>query len=269
MAQPVPILLYHSISETAHNRFRRWTVAPRVFAAHMRQLADGGYRPVAVSDFLALRANAALPEKPVVITFDDGYRDFVTRAMPVLVEHRFPVTLFVTSGYVGGTSEWLIRERETDRQMLTWTQLGDLPHDLVELGGHGYSHRQLDTLPLGEALADVERGVELLSRRTHRPITTFAYPHGYATAEIEAEIGRLGLVGACGVGDALSSPAEGPYKLSRVIVDGTTTPALLRRIVDGAGVRIGQPHAEWQQRLWRSWRRTRLAVGIDKAHVPV
>jgi peptidoglycan/xylan/chitin deacetylase (PgdA/CDA1 family) len=269
MPPSVPILMYHSIADTATSRFRRWTVAPERFAAHMEHLATSGRAPLTVERLArCLTGSETLPERPVVITFDDGYADFRTAALPVLREHGFPSTLFITAGYVGGTSEWLIREGETRRPMLTWRDLEVMAGDDLEYAAHGFSHRQLDTLRLAEAVGDIGRGREMTERRLGIPVATLAYPHGYSTPALQRAVRDLGFVAACGVEHAMSSPADNRFSLARIIVEADTDASSFAGLVMGRGLAMAPRPAGIARTAWRWVRRTRLAARIDTAHVP-
>ena len=96
---PVPILLYHSIDTTSSTEYRPWCVDPRAFSEHLDVVAQLGFTTLTVSDFVDRRRDATLPDKPCVITFDDGRADFIDEAMPVLEAHRVPATMFMVSGH--------------------------------------------------------------------------------------------------------------------------------------------------------------------------
>src|SRR3954451_18894059 len=92
---PIPILLYRCVSAYDGPTGRNWAVAPERFAAQLSYLYDGGYQALTCSQlaevFLGRRV---LPERPVLITFDDAYADFVSSALPMLLAHEFVSTLF-------------------------------------------------------------------------------------------------------------------------------------------------------------------------------
>jgi peptidoglycan/xylan/chitin deacetylase (PgdA/CDA1 family) len=92
--QRVPILLYHSITRHATESFRKWTVAPEMLSEHLAYLRAQQFTPLTVSELVdAMRQEApALPSRPVVVTFDDGFQDFYTEAMPILARHDFAET---------------------------------------------------------------------------------------------------------------------------------------------------------------------------------
>lgn len=269
MPAAVPILMYHSIAEQATAQFRRWTVTPERFQTHVRHLAECGYAALRLDAFVRCLDGAEhMPERPVIVTFDDGYADFRTAALPILREHGLCSTLFITSGYIGGTSEWLIREGETDRPMLSWADLEAAAGDDVEYAAHGFSHRQMDTLPVNEAAADIAEGRRLLERRLGVPVSTFAYPHGYSTPALQSALRDMGFVAACGVEHAMSSPTDNRYSLARIIVEADTDVAALDALLHGEGLPMGPKPTGVKRRAWRWVRKARLATGMDAAHVP-
>src|SRR5260370_2323347 len=145
----IPILMYHSISCSSNPRFQQFTVPPLVFAEQMAYLYNHQYTPITVTQLIQARSRNTfvLPERPVVLTFDDGYADFFTAALPVLQQYKFAATLYVTTAFIGGKSPWLRYERETSRSMLTWDQLVEINTSLIECATHTHSHPQLNPLP--------------------------------------------------------------------------------------------------------------------------
>src|SRR5438046_2460854 len=113
----VPVLMYHSISCHYTRYFRQFTVSPTLFRQHMAYLSQHAYEPITVTQFVSSLAQgvSALPERPVVLTFDDGFADFFLDALPVLKRYGFSATLYISTAYIGQTSRWLQRERETSR----------------------------------------------------------------------------------------------------------------------------------------------------------
>lgn len=268
MSTSVPVLMYHSISDRASPRFRRWTVSPSSFAAQMEYLAEHGFSTLHAREYAeCLRGDAPLPEKPVLVTFDDGYADFADVAVPIMKTYGATSTLFVTSAYIGTTSRWLVREGEAERPMLTWAQL-EAMDDTIELGAHGYSHRAMDTLPLSEALDDIGRGKDLLEASTGRSVTSLAFPHGYSTPRLRRRLAELGFTSAHGVVDAVSSTDDRRFAISRIIVDCDLPLEGFARRLEGAAVPRHPTADSPKQTLWRYWRRARIALHIDRPHVP-
>ncbi|TMC19922.1 MAG: hypothetical protein E6J34_14300, partial [Chloroflexi bacterium] len=136
----IPILMYHSISDPkrAGRQFRPFTVSPALFAEHMKYLYEHGYTSLTVTQLITLLSGERrrLPERPVVVTFDDGFADFFTDALPVLKRYNFVATVYIPTAFVGRTSTWLWREKEAIRPILTWGQISEMSTQGIECGGH-------------------------------------------------------------------------------------------------------------------------------------
>src|SRR5216683_3130136 len=172
----VPILMYHSISEHAAPKFKPFAVSPTLFAEHMAYLHQHAYTPITVTQLINTRSkgSSVLPEQPVVLTFDDGFADFFTEALPVLQRYGFTATLYVSTAFVDGTSRWLQREGEARHLMLTWEELAEISMSGIECGAHSHSHPQLDTLPCSVARNEILQSKRLLESHLGREIFSFA-----------------------------------------------------------------------------------------------
>ncbi|MFD2349444.1 polysaccharide deacetylase family protein [Nonomuraea ferruginea] len=99
----VPILMYHSVTDSPNEETKPHSVRPSDLDEQLAYLAESGFTPLTLGDLVA-RLNkingVELPGKPIVLTFDDGYADFHTKALPLLERHAFPATVFLTSGWV-------------------------------------------------------------------------------------------------------------------------------------------------------------------------
>jgi peptidoglycan/xylan/chitin deacetylase (PgdA/CDA1 family) len=265
----VPILLYHSVSDHSSPRFRRWTIGPERFTSHMSHLASAGYEPVTVSEYAGwLRGEREIHGPAVVITFDDGFADFGTAALPIMQEHGMRSTLYLTTGYVGGRSEWLETEGEGERRMLDWPGVQAAAQAGVELGAHGHSHRQFDTLPTAEAAADLERSRLLIEANTGGDVPTAAYPHGYSTPALRRAAEAMGFAAVCGVKHAMSGRDDDRFSLARVIVAADTDLPAFRRLLDGQGLRVAPRTRTARAWAWRAYRRARRMAARERTAVP-
>jgi len=221
----IPILMYHSISRHATAKFKPFTVSPALFADQIAYLYRHSYTSITVTQFINSQSQGgpALPERPVILTFDDGFADFYIEALPVLREYNFVATLYVATGFVNGASQWLQREGETSRAMLTWRQLAEISAYGIECGGHSHSHRQLDTLSLSVARNEIVQCKELLEQHLGVQVPSFAYPFGYYTAALRRQVRAAGYTSACAVKFAMSSASTDPFALARLMVGADTS----------------------------------------------
>lgn len=218
----IPILMYHSISCCSSPKFAPFVVSPVAFAQQMAYLSDHHYTPVTVTQLLDDRSQQreTFPERPVVLTFDDGFADFFIEALPVLKKYHFPATLYLVTSCIGQTSRWLKLEKETTRPVLTWSQVQECSANGIECGAHTHTHPKLDTLDLARARNEIEQSKKLLEDHLSQTIRSFAYPFGYFTEPLKQLVQEIGLNSACAVRHTLSSSWDDPFSLARVMVHG-------------------------------------------------
>jgi peptidoglycan/xylan/chitin deacetylase (PgdA/CDA1 family) len=253
--------MYHSISYTGSRHFLPFIVRPHEFARQMEHLQEHGYTPITTSHFARVvrGESATLPERPVVITFDDGYADFYEHALPVLQRLKFPATLYIPTACVGATSSCMVsvRMEMESRQMLSWTMLKAMRDSGIEIGAHSHTHPQLDLLS-GDALHnEIAQPKRILEEELGLPVISFAYPHGYHSPAVIAEVKAAGYTSACAVKYAISNVGDDPFALARLIVPVLTSVAAFGRLLKGEGVKATWKGERFQTRVWRWVRRTR------------
>jgi peptidoglycan/xylan/chitin deacetylase (PgdA/CDA1 family) len=163
------ILTYHSISSPPEPLPADADVSPEKFEAHLRWLA-AHRRVVPLGDVLAAPARARL----VAVTFDDGFRDNLTAALPLLEQYRTPATIFVTAGFVG--REGYLTEGDV-RELAA--------HPLITVGAHGLHHRHFARLTADEARHELRESRRVLEAITGRTVDLMAWPYGECNAELE------------------------------------------------------------------------------------
>jgi len=222
----IPILMYHSISqssESADPRFKALCVPPTLFAAQIDYLYRSGYTFLNVTQLIhILTGKAALPERPVVITFDDGYADFYHQALPVLSRYHLTATLYIVTGFVERTSLWLRWKEETGHPLLTWNQIVEISNSGIECGAHTHSHPKLHMLPLTMARNEIRRSKDLLEQYLGREVTSFSYPYGDYTWDVQRLVKEAGFTSACAVNDTKCSDKADHFTLDRL----TVTPSM-------------------------------------------
>jgi|SRR5579872_6199392 len=209
----IPILMYHSISQPARLRLRALCVPPVSFAAQVDYLHRNKYTLLNVTQLVhALTGKTTLPERPVVLTFDDGYADFYQHALPVLSRYHLTATLYIATGLVERTNPW------DGASMLTWNQITEISSSGIECGAHTHSHPKLDTLPLTMARKEIGRSKDLLEQHLGQEVTSFCYPYGYYTADVRRLVKEADFTSACAVNHAMSSNTADHFTLERLMV---------------------------------------------------
>ncbi|MFC5667127.1 polysaccharide deacetylase family protein [Kitasatospora misakiensis] len=265
----VPVFLYHSVSDSPPGWLAPYTVTPRAFTEQLDRIADSGLTVVPLHRLVAaLHGGPPVPEDCAVLTFDDGYADFYWTVAPQLDERGLPATLFVTTGAISVPGGPPGRSLLPPAGMLNWRQLTTLDTLGVEIGGHTVTHPQLDTLPGRRAYEEIARCRDPLEEALGHRVVSFAYPHGYSSAAVRRQVRRAGWTSACAVGNAISSDADDPLRISRLMVMADT-PA---EVFQAWTRRRGAPTAPYPERLrtrgWRAYRRLTAVLGRPAGSPP-
>lgn len=200
----VPVLAYHRVLAEKEAPRSPYAVTREQFESHMRYLAEHGFRALTITE---LRNASKLSGPTVAITFDDGYRDNVETARPVLKSYGLTATFFVITGRIGGDD------------FMQWQHLQMLLEDGMEVGSHSVHHHALSTLAPEALRKEVRGSVEKLNQRLGPRRWTISFPHGmYDEVVIEA-CREAGYVAACTSDFGYFSPGgEGDYCIPRLMV---------------------------------------------------
>jgi peptidoglycan/xylan/chitin deacetylase (PgdA/CDA1 family) len=223
-ARTLRVLMYHKVNDVEGNRMSMPTA---LFDEQMAQLNELGYSVVDLDAVLAHYADGApLPDASVLITFDDGYRDNLEHAAPILVKYGYPAVQFVPLGYIGDPLPLPHEESLATRGILNrtvdWDELGELERAGVRIESHGISHRPLADLELDEAAREIVVSKLRLEERLGRPVRAFSYVKG---SEAHYKPVHLSLVRQAGYDVAFTSisgansPATDPLQLHRYNVE--------------------------------------------------
>jgi peptidoglycan/xylan/chitin deacetylase (PgdA/CDA1 family) len=248
--------MYHSISNTADPRFKRFTLAPSDFDDHLGYLTDNDYHPITLSALgEAQRTGRPLPEKPVVLTFDDGFADFYTIVAPRLAAVGFSATLYVATGFIESTSLWLGSSGEGGRPMLTWPQVREVAELGIEIGSHTHSHPELDRCSVDDVIHEIRRSRRDLEHQLDQAVTTFAYPFGYWSSKVRDVVADEGFTTAVQVGELTSRQQDDSLSIPRLSVDYGTTAASLAALLASHQTRVSRAVSASKRVVWQGMRR--------------
>lgn len=174
----VPILMYHSIfdgrGDSRHPYFQTWT-SPLRFAEHMAWLHGEDYRTISLAA-LARRKESdfAGHGKEVVLTFDDGFQDFYTEAVPVLMKYGFSATMGLPTAFIGHR-----RRQFWGRDCLIWEEVRELRGLGIDFASHTVNHRQLCGMTREEVCRELVDSKQTIETELGMRVDGFAYPYAF------------------------------------------------------------------------------------------
>lgn len=208
LSQPAPegfpILEYHMVQQETPKNAATYNVPPEEFEAQMDYLEEQGYTTISIRDFLrAKKGLQELPEKPVILTFDDGYASNYTELLPILERRHLKATVFMVANQIGKDG------------FLTWEQLRDIQHRGVEIGSHTANHLPLTEMEFDKAREEVKLSKLLMEWNKVDTIYTLSYPNGKYTEQLNDMLKEEEYLAAV-TGDAgLNTVETNPYQLQR------------------------------------------------------
>lgn len=187
----IPILMYHSISDTKENGVHPYyqiNTAPQIFGEQMLFLHENDYSVISLAEAVKLLSNDNSVTKPttqpfnhsttqrklVVLTFDDGYRDFFTDAFPVLKKHGFTATVFLPTAFIDKTEPGL-----KGKDHLSWSEIRELQAEGFTFGSHTVHHPQLIDLRLDQVEYEIRKSKVTIEEKTHKLVEFFCYPYKF------------------------------------------------------------------------------------------
>lgn len=181
VAGGLPVLMYHKIGDyPPGSKLKKLWVSAADFRKQLEYLKDHGYAAIDFRDWRdAEKGVKPLPEKPVMITFDDGYMNNYDIAFPLLKEFGMKSCVFLVYETMEKHNAWHDPETEPWLKMLTWAQIREMQDSgLVEFGSHTMRHRNLSEIPLDEARWELSESKTRLEEKLGREMIGFAYPYG-------------------------------------------------------------------------------------------
>jgi peptidoglycan/xylan/chitin deacetylase (PgdA/CDA1 family) len=231
-ASRIPVLMYHRVGD-AHNEWEsRYAIAPDTYAAHMNALAREGYRAIGIDALIGwLEGGPALPASSIVVTFDDGFRGVREHALPVMERLGWPFTVFLVSDLIGQEDRWTrsANPAGVTYPLLDADEILDMQRRGVSFHSHTRSHASLPTLD-DAALADQLGGSRTrLAELLGHDVTYIAYPFGHFDERVEAATRAAGYRAAFSTQPGFNRADLNRYRIRRLDVYGTDTPAMLLR----------------------------------------
>jgi glycosyltransferase involved in cell wall biosynthesis/peptidoglycan/xylan/chitin deacetylase (PgdA/CDA1 family) len=182
----LPVLLYHHVGPLRPGTIPGLTVSPQRFERQVRWLARRGYQGIRPADWLRWRHEGkGLPDKPVLLTFDDGYADLVEYALPVLRCYGFGAAVYIVTRQLGGTNAWDEARGSDTHRLMTAEQIRYWATQGIEFGAHSRTHADLTTLSASELSEEVAGSGQDLESILGSRVVSFAYPYGFHNQAVD------------------------------------------------------------------------------------
>lgn len=216
----VPILLYHYVEyvqDPGDTIRKSLNIVPYTFDEEVKTLKDAGYTFITMSDLAdILDDEKPLPEKPVVLTFDDGYRDFYTDVLPILKKYEVKAVAYVVPNFL-----------DKPNNLTTWQLKEIAKSGLVEIGAHTMEHSYLKGLPRKRAEHEIEESKKYLEKEIGMPVVSFAYPYGAFDNETIDIVKKAGFKSAVTTISGIFAQDLNRFFLYRIRPGGIIGPSLL------------------------------------------
>ncbi len=198
----VPVLMYHEVNSVGSGDLY---LTPDDFQSEIDWLVENGWHGITLAQLYAhWYENEPLPEKPVVLTFDDGYRTMYTEVLPRLKEAGFAGTFFVIPA--ARWSDWSMDE----------SMFAEMVNNGMELGSHTYSHIELDTLSSGDIAEELASSKAIIEQITGQEVVSICYPSGAYNDTVLKEAEKAGYSIGVTTNLGVTEQSQGIYSLSRL-----------------------------------------------------
>lgn len=205
----VPVLMYHAVRE---NPVGIYQISPQLFDEEMKYLSDNGFTTLTMDQYVrSMKTQEPLPAKPILITFDDGWLDNYTTAVPILEKYGQKATFFIVSNFIG----------QPDR--IRADQLKNMRARGFDLGSHALNHERLTDYNYNEQLTILTEAKTKLEKTLGEKITTFAYPYGALNTDTINILDLLGFKMSFSSYEGFSSKPDNAFTIRRLFVNGEFT----------------------------------------------
>lgn len=260
----VSILMYHSIAgedETGVEPYYRTATTPAVFAAQMESLQEVGFTAIGLDEAVRRSSNRTsdpksskngAAKKYVVITFDDGFRNFYIDAFPILSRYGFTATMFLPTAYIG--------DRPLNfkgKDCMSWSEVRELHHHGISFGSHTVTHPQLHDCDDGSIKREVWESKQTIEHNLGSPIQSFAYPYAFPEADadfksrLRDELNQAGYEN--GVCTTIGRPGKSsdPFFLKRLPVNSDDDARLFQAKLAGSYDWLAKP--QYLKKVAKRW----------------
>lgn len=217
----LPVLLYHKVSENVSNGM---TVTIAQLSEQFDFIRSEGYNTITTGELIEQIYNQTpLPEKPILITFDDGYVNNLELAFPLLKKYGLRATVFLPTQYIGNKSSW----EENADDVMSVQQLNSADPQLIDYALHSHKHFNYKNASAGEIKTDLEKNLQSMNEAGIKYSPVFAYPYGgrpkdaSTLSSMRSVMKELNIKLAFRIGNRINKfPIRDVYEIKRISISG-------------------------------------------------
>lgn len=215
----LPILMYHNVSDD-ESKSLNLTLSSKKFEQQLQYIVAHKYTSFFVSE---LENKTKIPQKSIVITFDDVTQNQLLYALPLLIKYQVKATFFIPFSFIGATDKW----NDGTEKIMTIEQLKSLHSDYIELGQHSYNHKKYASLSIKEIQEDFDNCNRIISDNQLKVYPSLAYPYGnYPKKGVQKEdffqsLEKNKIEMAFRIGNRVNRfPFKNKYEIQRIDIKG-------------------------------------------------
>jgi peptidoglycan/xylan/chitin deacetylase (PgdA/CDA1 family) len=183
------ILMYHRVNYEVKKEL---SIKEKNFQWHMDYLKRKNYTVLSMDQAFRKIKNNNIGGRYIVLTFDDGYKDFLTNAFPILNQYNFPSILYLVPGYIEQNQVFWWDKDLGKSDLLSWQQILKLKESpLIEFGSHTLHHYDLDTLQKSQLTFEIQKSKAIIEEKLNRRVGHFSYPRGLYNKDAEEIINNI------------------------------------------------------------------------------
>lgn len=213
--------MYHMISKPESDLEIKYACPPDAFEKHMSKLRQENFNLVSLKTIDDhINSGTAIPENSIAITLDDGFEDNYTHAYPILKKYNIPATVFLTTGHLGVSNNWMIKRGFPLRHMLNWEQITEMSKNDILFGAHTVNHPALPELDIERAYQEIIESKKAIEKELGCECNYFAYPFGLFSDRNRIQVKESGFNLACSTRSGFNTVERDPFVLHRIEVYG-------------------------------------------------
>ncbi|TXK70171.1 polysaccharide deacetylase family protein [Paenibacillus sp. N3.4] len=202
----IPVLNYHSVTVQPGNTA---AITPAKLEEQMQYLADHGYKTLTLNEFIDIWEGREKPKaKAILLTFDDGYKDNYTAALPILAKHNFRATMFISPGMV------------EDGYFLNWEEIKEMHKGGWDIQPHGMTHQNLTQLNTEKQTFEITEARRQIEKELGIPADVYCYPFGERNQTTLHILKEHGFRYAFTIDQGMANPDQNPFLIHRLFVNG-------------------------------------------------